>query len=45
VFEAGRGLMAGSPVKLLVAFGSLAVCVAIFAAFSRRGLRSAERAG
>jgi ABC-2 type transport system permease protein len=45
VFEAGRGLLAGSPVKVLIAFGSLAVCAAIFVVFARRGLRSAERAG
>ena len=45
VLEAGRGLLAGSPVKVGLAFGLLAAGVVIFAAFSRRGLASAERAG
>jgi len=45
VLEAGRGLLAGSPVNVGVAFGALAVGVLVFAAFSRRGLASAERAG
>jgi len=45
VLEAGRGLLAGTPVKVAVAFGGLAVATAIFAAFARRGLASAERAG
>ena len=45
VLEAGRGLLAGSPVKVAVAFGSLAIAVAVLGAFARRGLASAERAG
>jgi ABC-2 type transport system permease protein len=45
VFEAGRGLLAGAPVKVAIAFGGLAACTALFAVFARRGLRSAERAG
>ncbi len=43
--EAGRGLLAGSPVKVAVSFGLLAAGAAIMAAFARRGLSSAERAG
>ena len=45
VLEAGRGLLAGSPVKVAIAFMALAAAAAIFAAFARRGLTSAERAG
>ncbi len=45
VFEAGRGLLAGSPVKVAIAFVSLAIAAALFAVFARRGLASAERAG
>ena len=45
VLEAARGLLAGSPVKVGIAFAALAAGVAVFAAFSRRGLASAERAG
>jgi len=45
VVEAGRGLLAGSPVRVAVAFGALAIGVAVFSAFARRGLASAERAG
>jgi ABC-2 type transport system permease protein len=45
VLEAGRGLLAGSPVKVGIAFAALASGVALFAVFSRRGLASAERAG
>jgi ABC-2 type transport system permease protein len=45
VLEAGRGLLAGSPIKVGIAFVFLALGVALFAAFSRRGLRAAERAG
>ena len=45
VLEAGRGLLAGSPVRVAIAFSALAVGVLLFAAFSRRGLASAERAG
>jgi ABC-2 type transport system permease protein len=45
VLEAGRGLLAGSPVKVALAFALLAGAVALLAVFSRRGLASAERAG
>ena len=45
VIEAGRGLFAGSPVKVVLSFALLAAGAAILAAFSRRGLASAERAG
>jgi ABC-2 type transport system permease protein len=45
VLEAGRGLLAGSPVKVAVAFGGLAVAATVMATFARRGLASAERAG
>ncbi|MGB0096020.1 MAG: ABC transporter permease [Solirubrobacteraceae bacterium] len=43
--EAGRGLLAGSPVKVLLAFALLAAGAALMAIFARRGLASAERAG
>jgi ABC-2 type transport system permease protein len=45
VLEAGRGLFAGSPVKVAVAFFALAGAAVLLAAFARRGLASAERAG
>jgi hypothetical protein len=45
VLEAGRGLFAGSPVKVVLAFAVLAGGAALMAAFARRGLASAERAG
>jgi ABC-type multidrug transport system permease subunit len=45
VLEAGRGLLAGSPVKVALAFGGLAIAAVLTAAFARRGLASAERAG
>jgi ABC-2 type transport system permease protein len=45
VIEAGRGLVAGSPVKVLLAFAVLAAGVAVMGVFARRGLASAERAG
>jgi ABC-type multidrug transport system permease subunit len=45
VLEAGRGLFAGSPVKVVLAFALLAGSAAVMAAFARRGLASAERAG
>lgn len=45
VLEAGRGLLAGSPVKVLIAFAGLAIGVAVTGVFARRGLASAERAG
>ncbi|HUA74025.1 MAG TPA: ABC transporter permease [Solirubrobacteraceae bacterium] len=43
--EAARGFIAGSPVKVALAFAVLAGAIALMAAFSRRGLASAERAG
>jgi ABC-2 type transport system permease protein len=45
VLEAGRGFLAGTPVRVAVAFIALAVASALMAAFARRGLASAERAG
>jgi ABC-2 type transport system permease protein len=45
VLEAGRGLLAGSPVKVAVSFAALAGAGVVMAAFARRGLASAERAG
>jgi ABC-type multidrug transport system permease subunit len=45
VLEAGRGLLAGSPVKVALAFLGLAGAGMLLAAFARRGLASAERAG
>jgi ABC-2 type transport system permease protein len=45
VLEAGRGLLAGSPVKVALAFLGLAGGALLLAAFARRGLASAERAG
>jgi ABC-2 type transport system permease protein len=45
VLEAGRGLLAGSPVKVALAFALLAAAAAVMAIFARRGLASAERAG
>jgi ABC-2 type transport system permease protein len=43
--EAARGLLAGSPVKVALAFGLLAAGAAVMAIWARRGLASAERAG
>ncbi len=45
VIEAGRGFLAGSPVKVVVAFLLLAGGAVVLAGFARRGLASAERAG
>jgi ABC-2 type transport system permease protein len=45
VLEAGRGLLAASPVKVGLAFALLAAAAALLAVFARRGLASAERAG
>ena len=44
VLEAGRGLLAGSPVKVAVAFAALGTAAVVMAVFARRGLASAERA-
>jgi ABC-type multidrug transport system permease subunit len=43
--EAGRSLLAGSPVKVGLAFVLLAGAAVVMAVFARRGLASAERAG
>jgi ABC-2 type transport system permease protein len=43
--EAVRGLFAGSPVKVAAAFLLLAATLVVTAAWARRGLASAERAG
>ena len=45
VLEAGRGLLAGSPVKVALSFALLAGGIALLAAWARGGLASAERAG
>jgi ABC-2 type transport system permease protein len=45
LLEAGRSLVAGSPVKVALAFGALGVLGLLFGAWARRGLASAERAG
>jgi ABC-2 type transport system permease protein len=45
VIEAGRGLLAGAPVKVALAFAVLAGGAALLGIFARRGLASAERAG
>jgi ABC-type multidrug transport system permease subunit len=45
VLEAGRGLLAGSPVKIAVAFAGLSASFVVLTLFARRGLSSAERAG
>jgi ABC-2 type transport system permease protein len=43
--EAGRGLLAGTPVEVGIAFALLAAAAAVLSVFARRGLSSAERAG
>jgi len=45
VIEAGRGLLAGAPVKVALSFALLAGAAALLGVFARRGLASAERAG
>jgi hypothetical protein len=45
VLKAGRGLLAGTPVKVALSFLALAGTGFVLAAFARRGLASAERAG
>jgi ABC-2 type transport system permease protein len=45
VLEAGRGLVAGSPIKVALSFAALAGAAFLMATFARRGLASAERAG
>jgi ABC-2 type transport system permease protein len=43
--EAARGLLAGSPVKVALAFALLAAGATLMAVWARRGLAAAERAG
>jgi ABC-2 type transport system permease protein len=43
--EAARGLLAGSPVKVALAFSLLAAGTVLMGLWARRGLASAERAG
>jgi ABC-2 type transport system permease protein len=45
VVEAGRGLMAGDPFHVALAFAAAASGAALLAMFARRGLRKAEAAG
>jgi ABC-type multidrug transport system permease subunit len=45
VLEAGRGLLAGSPTEVGIAFGVALGLVTAFSLWALRGLRSAERAG
>jgi ABC-2 type transport system permease protein len=45
VLEAARGLLANSPVHLLLAFVLLGGGIVVMAFWARRGLASAERAG
>ncbi len=45
VLDAGRGLLAGSPTEVALAFALLAGAIALMAAWARSGLASAERAG
>ena len=45
VLEAGRGLLAGAPVDVLLAFALLAGGAIVMATWARAGLASAERAG
>ena len=45
VLEAGRSLVAGSPIKVALSFAALAGAALLMATFARRGLASAERAG
>jgi ABC-2 type transport system permease protein len=43
--EAGRGLLAGTPVHVALAFGAMLAIAAVAAVWALRGLHSAERAG
>jgi ABC-type multidrug transport system permease subunit len=45
VLQAGRGLLASTPIEVGLAFALLAGASVLFALFARRGLASAERAG
>jgi hypothetical protein len=43
VLEAGRGFLAGDPIKVLPAFAVTSLLVALTVLWARGGLRSAER--
>jgi ABC-2 type transport system permease protein len=43
VLEAGRGFLAGDPIKVLPAFAVVALLVSVSVLWARGGLRSAER--
>ena len=45
VLQAGRGLLASTPIEVGLAFGLLVAAAVLLSAFARRGLASAERAG
>jgi ABC-2 type transport system permease protein len=45
LLEAGRGLLAGEPVSVALAFACALGLAALLGAFALRGMRSAERAG
>jgi hypothetical protein len=45
VVESGRGLMAGDPFHVILAFAAAASGAALLAVLARRGLRKAEAAG
>ena len=45
LLEAGRGLIAGEPTEIGLAFGFAAALVGLFAVWAARSLRSAEAAG
>jgi ABC-2 type transport system permease protein len=45
LLEAGRGLLAGAPVKFALALAVVAGGIVVMAVWARTGLRSAERAG
>jgi ABC-type multidrug transport system permease subunit len=45
VLEAGRGFVAGSPTRVVAAFGAAIALGFLFALWAYRGLRNAERAG
>jgi ABC-type multidrug transport system permease subunit len=45
VLEAGRGLLAGSPTEVGIAFAIAAALAVLFSAWALRGLRKAEAAG
>jgi ABC-type multidrug transport system permease subunit len=45
LLEAGRGLLAGQPVSVALAYGCAIGLAALLGLFSLRGMRAAERAG